>query len=356
MQQSRDPINDMTGFSEAFSGLFHQPREHKLYHIKELALFLIMFPKIKILVLGGLGSHDRCEESEDLLRRIFESAAKFLASHTDEEVKKSTHPLLQLQELHLLPHSIQVPLFMFLHPGVTTFYFDGYCLDNSELSGLKWPPLKRLRHIRCRRCEVTTIIVRKFIVNCPGLETLRLHWLAWVFCPPRLSPSMDYNNIGRHLRQFQRNLKVLQLQESINESSFRKRSTFTGRIGSLRELSQLVELTIDYVYFVVDNTFPEYDILPLVDVIPSSLEILELYGCTDADCVTEEGLRNDLLALLASKNASKLRKVRVHRPSRDNTDGDVPKTLEFDSTFGPDLYICGWDMKQTDDDYFFTRL
>ena len=356
MQQSRDPINDTTGFLETFPGLFQQPREYELHYLNELILILIMLPKIRVLAIGGNCYHCYgpypCRESENVLRGMLESAAKFLASHTDEEIEKSTHPLLQLQELHINSSAADTPRVMVLHPGLTTLYWNDQYSHRHELHLSKWSPSKNLQHIHCRRCLLNTAIVRKCIVNCPGLETLRLHWVRWgLEGRGRNPPTMDYSDIGRHLRQFGLNIKVLQLQERIGYG----KCSFTGRVGPLRELGQLVELKIDYDYFVVDPTSHDCCVLPLVDVVPPSLERLELSGCTEEHCVTEEGLRKDLLALLASKNASKLRSVRItgELKIRGLVLIDTP---EFNSTLDSDVRACGWNLKQTQGDYLFFRL
>ena len=345
-------------------------------HEKELALFLKMLPNIQSLVVDGKAISDKTDPNQfdPEVESMFVNAAKIInkantlkeATVTEEgtgaepsrrkELGDSSHPLLQLQKLTITGYVKKCFKRMLSHPGLVTVHF---AVDSdlllAPLTVFESFPPRSLRHIQCTYCHINMEKIRKFVSCASRLQSLIIIRLP--FKSDTLEDTMNYHEIGESLRKVGKRLHKFHLVEYVlNDTS---RNSYTGRVGSLVELRQLIELEIDYVPFVVGS--PKHEnveryptILPLADVIPVSLERLVLYGCNDdKETFSEPFLRQDLLKLVCSKRTVNLQSVLVSPLSRQDGANDI---LEFDSTFAADLSERGWGLKRTDDEYLLTRL
>lgn len=104
----------------------------------------------------------------------------------------------------------------------------------------------------------------------PNLQSLRINWP----CPRQLQFNVDLEPVGKALRKYGRNLKELELKHNCDHSEYR----FNGcSIGSLQELTKLHTLNIWQDIFIADFESHKDVVLPLDEVLPHSLERLNLF-------------------------------------------------------------------------------
>lgn len=245
-------------------------------------------------------------------------------------------PFPRLREVHIEGSEPDIMGFMdstpaslcepFLPPTVQIF--DGFGVD--WLAPIKWRGTERmaLKTVRLRSSLCNGTGVADLLSHCPDLESLSLEWSNEGL--NRFEGDNDfpyYDEIGEALRQYGKNIQELEL-DCLEENYYNCDYLRTveeleeERIGSLRELMRLRTLRLpldlllgkdDWIPHLEEEdheTGPQMPTLTLSDVLPRSLETLELMSCPWNGI---EHLHTQIHDLLATGHMASLRSISVER-------------------------------------------
>lgn len=302
-QQARQWIDESDEFLDTLSNaILQSPPDYRgIGYGTEIALFLLMTPNLKVLDLGvfSVSGH-----RASLLRCMFEHAAWSLNTRAFDDTMPLFGPLLRLEQLRINKVRFSWIEFMLAHPGVSTLRLFESTWQASDVSTISTRP-PYLKHLYCFECVIDVEGIADILTRFPNLETLQIIRRVVDGIP------VDYHIVGDCLRRFGKHLKRLTLWKDIHNTKTGCHPR--GRIGSLKDLVYLTDLSIYYSALVLDNNKlakpGDYVALPLdlSEVLPTSLERLKLVG----EETLEPGFDIQLLTLLKSDEATKLRSIRV---------------------------------------------
>ncbi|KAK7446165.1 hypothetical protein CaCOL14_006555 [Colletotrichum acutatum] len=237
----------------------------------------------------------------------------------------------------------------FLSPTVQIFH--GFHVE--WLRHIKWRGAERmsLKSVHLGRSLCNGIGVKDLLSHCPDLERVSIKWAGTYL--QHDTENIDfpfYDQIGEALRRYGHNLRELEL-DCLEENHYNCDYPRTveeleeERIGSLWELMRLRTLRLpldlllgedDYTPHLEEEDHeigPQMLALTLSDVLPSSLEILELMSCPWNGI---EHLHTQIHDLLATGQMANLRSILVERHRGE---------------FHRDIAHLGWNASIIEDSY-----
>ncbi|KAJ1323601.1 F-box-like domain-containing protein [Microdochium nivale] len=249
-----------------------------------LAMLVVHMPKLEYLSYGLYDAHE-----QSLLPCLFDLCSKARsprARHSDNELLMFAWPLplMHLKKLSLanngkpaeeplyrLSSLVQFPVRSLMLYGVSLFPFSPKWVHSHP------DVWHQLRMIYVQVCDFQPDALKRILTACPDL--LSLWYLSDIpeSCTER-GILMDMNQVGDTLREYGGNLRSILYSIRCGEP---EQYGVCGRIGSLRSLTSLNNLTVNAPLLLGAGE----DQLDLVNVLPSSVSHLELWTCAYRDLV-----------------------------------------------------------------------
>ncbi|KAI1411048.1 hypothetical protein F5Y13DRAFT_166283 [Hypoxylon sp. FL1857] len=282
----------------------------------EIVLILSLLPNLELLELT------RYYEPDRMTPQFFRDVAASLAS-TPEKQSERMRPFSRLQEIRLRHWDTEdsAEIFEFDDTLLQTLHtLRGWAICWEIHPHVTRPPRRQLslKHIDLRYSLCDAEGLSNMLSRCPDLRTLRFQWGSATVGG---ESALNFDQMGVALRKYAHNLEELVLD--YREDQFYQEGDFTGKIGSLRELSCLKKIALtqnilvggDGDDFDDDEESPESHRPPpltLDEVLPSSLETLQLLSSGGDD----ENLDEQIYALITGGRMKNLRKITVERAAQ----------------------------------------